>query len=284
MIHSKRLKLCLCLMILSVFISACGMKKEESSKDKQIKENFNKTLSLYPTKNLEDFYDKEGFRDEEFEKGDKGTWIIYSEMVIEPKGKNMETRGMVLYINRNTRTTKGNFIVNEITDDNDGRPIDNKKKYPVKMEHNKIIPTKPIKDEELKKEIENFKFFVQYGNFKDFKDYKNGDISYNPNVPSYSAKYQLSNDDYNVQQLRKRYDIPTKKAPELLLKGDGDLKGSSIGSKDLEFIFVQNKRENIYFTDSVEFTPSEDDKSWVKLNRVNRSLEWKFHKALGKRL
>jgi hypothetical protein len=37
---------------------------------------------------IDDFYDKEGFRDEEFEKGDKGTWIIYSEMVIEPKGKN----------------------------------------------------------------------------------------------------------------------------------------------------------------------------------------------------
>ncbi len=33
MIHSKRLKLCLCLIILSVFIGACGMKKEESSKD-----------------------------------------------------------------------------------------------------------------------------------------------------------------------------------------------------------------------------------------------------------
>ena len=261
MIHSKRLKLCLCLMILSVFISACGMKKEESSKDKQIKENFNKTLSLYPTKNLEDFYDKEGFRDEEFEKGDKGTWIIYSEMVIEPKGKNMETRGMVLYINRNTRTTKGNFIVNEITDDNDGRPIDNKKKYPVKMEHNKIIPTKPLPNDKLKKEIENFKFFVQYGNFKDINDYKDADISYNPNVPSYSAKYQLNNDDYNVQQLRKRYDIPTKQAPKLLLKGDGDLKGSSVGSRSLEFTFVENKEENIFFTDSVEFTPSEVDKS-----------------------
>ncbi|HCD1503083.1 TPA: tandem-type lipoprotein [Staphylococcus aureus] len=256
--HSKKLKLCLCLIILSIFIGGCGMKKEESSKDKQIKENFNKTLSLYPTKNLEDFYDKEGFRDEEFEKGDKGTWIIYSEMVIEPKGKNMETRGMVLYINRNTRTTKGNFIVNEITDDNDGRPIDNKKKYPVKMEHNKIIPTKPLPNDKLKKEIENFKFFVQYGNFKDINDYKDGDISYNPNVPSYSAKYQLNNDDYNVQQLRKRYDIPTKQAPKLLLKGDGDLKGSSIGSKNLEFTFVENKEENIYFTDSVQYTPSED--------------------------
>ncbi|HDG6048737.1 tandem-type lipoprotein [Staphylococcus aureus] len=261
MIHSKKLKLCLCLIILSIFIGGCGMKKEESSKDKQIKENFNKTLSLYPTKNLEDFYDKEGFRDEEFEKGDKGTWIIYSEMVIEPKGKNMETRGMVLYINRNTRTTKGNFIVNEITDDNDGRPIDNKKKYPVKMEHNKIIPTKPLPNDKLKKEIENFKFFVQYGDFKDINDYKDGDISYNPNVPSYSAKYQLSNDDYNVKQLRKRYNIPTNKAPKLLLKGDGDLKGSSIGSKNLEFTFVENKEENIFFTDSVEFTPSEVDKS-----------------------
>ncbi|KIT95535.1 tandem-type lipoprotein [Staphylococcus aureus] len=261
MIHSKKLKLCLCLIILSIFIGGCGMKKEESSKDKQIKENFNKTLSLYPTKNLEDFYDKEGFRDEEFKKGDKGTWIIYSEMVIELKGKNMETRGMVLYINRNTRTTKGNFIVNEITDDNDGRPIDNKKKYPVKMEHNKIIPTKPLPNDKLKKEIENFKFFVQYGDFKDINDYKDGDISYNPNVPSYSAKYQLSNDDYNVKQLRKRYDIPTKQAPKLLLKGDGDLKGSSVGSRSLEFTFVENKEENIFFTDSVQFTPSEGNES-----------------------
>ena len=66
---------------------------------------------------------------------------------------------------------------------------------------------------------------------------------------------------YNVQQLRKRYNIPTKQAPELKLKGDGDLKGSSIGSKDLEFTFVENKKENIFFTDSVQFTPSEVNKS-----------------------
>ncbi|HGF4020919.1 TPA: tandem-type lipoprotein [Staphylococcus aureus] len=258
MIHSKRLKLCLCLIILSVFIGACGMKKEESSKDKQIKENFNKILSLYPTKNLEDFYDKEGFRDEEFEKGDKGTWIIHSKMIIETNNSNMESRGMVLYINRNTRTTKGNFVVREITEDSKGYSHSKDTKYPVKMEHNRIIPTKPIADDKLRKEIENFKFFVQYGDFKDINDYKDGDISYNPNVPSYSAKYQLSNDDYNVKQLRKRYNIPTNKAPKLLLKGDGDLKGSSVGSKNLEFTFLENKEENIYFTDSVQYTPSED--------------------------
>ena len=53
--------------------------------------------------------------------------------------------------------------------------------------------------------------FSQYGNFKNLKDYKNGNVSYNPNVPSYSAEYQLSNEDDNVKQLRKKYDIPTKR-------------------------------------------------------------------------
>ena len=113
-----------------------------------------------------------------------------------------------------------------------------------------------LDDEKIKKEIENFKFFSQYGNFKDLKDYKDGEVSYNPNAPNYSAKYQLSNNDYNVKQIRKRYDIPTEQAPKLLLKGTGDLKGSSTGSKNIEFTFVEKKGENIYFTDSVEYTPS----------------------------
>ncbi len=76
-------------------------------------------------------------------------------------------------------------------------------------------------------------------------NYKDGDISYNPEVPSYSAQYQLTNDDYNVKQLRKRYDIPTNKAPKLFLKGTGNLKGSSVGYKKIEFTFLENKNENI---------------------------------------
>ncbi|EZU92905.1 Csa1 family protein, partial [Staphylococcus aureus] len=58
--------------------------------------------------------------------------------------------------------------------------------------------------------------------------------------------------------LRKRYNIPTKKAPKLLLKGSGNLKGSSVGYKNIEFTFVENKEENIYFTDSINFNQSED--------------------------
>ncbi|HDA5205352.1 TPA: tandem-type lipoprotein, partial [Staphylococcus aureus] len=248
MIHSKKLTLGICLVLLIILIVGYVIMTKTNGRNAQIKEAFNKTLNMYPTKNLEDFYDKEGFRDQEFDKRDKGTWIINSGMNIQLKGGALKSRAMVLYINRNTRTAKGYFLISETTEDKKGYVHNKDKKYPVKMEHNRIIPTKHIKGEKLKKEIENFKFFVQYGNFKDFKD---GDISYNPNVPSYSANYQLNNDDYNVQQLRKRYDISTKRSPKLKLRGSGDLKGSSVGSKELEFNFIRNKEENVYFSDSI---------------------------------
>ncbi len=239
-------------LIISI-VAGCGTGKEA-----EIKKSFEKTLSMYPIKNLEDLYDKEGYRDDQFDKNDKGTWIVRSSMSIQSNGKDMNIKGMVLYMNRNTRTTNGYYYVDVIEREDKGIHRDNEKRYPVKMVDNKIIPTKEIKDEKIKKEIENFKFFVQYGNFKDLSKYKDGDISYNPEVPSYSAKYQLTNDDYNVKQLRKRYNIPTNKAPKLLLKGTGNLKGSSIGYKKIEFTFVEKKGENIYFSDGLHFNPSED--------------------------
>lgn len=253
----KRLnKLVLGIIFLFLVISitaGCGIGKEA-----EVKKSFEKTLSMYPIKNLEDLYDKEGYRDDQFDKKDKGTWTINSQMATQNKGEALKINGMLLKINRNTRSAKGFYYVNAVKKDEDGRPQDNKIEYPVKMVDNKIIPTKGIKDENIKKEIENFKFFAQYGSFKDLSKYKDGDISYNPEVPSYSAKYQLTNDDYNVKQLRKRYNIPTNKAPKLLLKGTGNLKGSSVGYKDIEFTFVEKKGENIYFSDSLHLEPSED--------------------------
>ncbi|MEN0156356.1 Csa1 family protein, partial [Staphylococcus aureus] len=79
--HSKKLTLGICLVLLIILIGGCVIMTKTNGRNAQIKENFNKTLSVYPTKNLDDFYDKEGFRDQEFDKRDKGTWIIYSEMV-----------------------------------------------------------------------------------------------------------------------------------------------------------------------------------------------------------
>ncbi|CAC5910731.1 TPA: tandem-type lipoprotein [Staphylococcus aureus] len=250
----NKLMLGISFLFLVISITAgCGMGKEA-----EIKKSFEKTLSMYPIKNLEDLYDKEGYRDDQFDKKDKGTWIINSEMATQNKGEALKINGMLLKINRNTRSAKGFYYTNEIKTEKYEVAQDNQKKYPVKMVDNKIIPTKDIKDEKIKKEIENFKFFAQYGNFKDLSKYKDGDISYNPEVPSYSAKYQLTNDDYNVKQLRKRYDIPTNNAPKLLLKGTGNLKGSSVGYKDIEFTFVEKKGENVYFSDSLHLEPSED--------------------------
>ncbi|EOD4592696.1 tandem-type lipoprotein [Staphylococcus aureus] len=250
----NKLVLGISFLFLVISITAgCGIGKEA-----EIKKSFEKTLSMYPIKNLEDLYDKEGYRDDQFDKNDKGTWIVNSQMAIQNKGEALKIKGMLLKIDRNTRSAKGFYYTNEIKTEKYEVAQDNQKKYPVKMINNKFIPTKDIKDEKIKKEIENFKFFAQYGNFKDLMNYKDGDISYNPEVPSYSAQYQLTNDDYNVKQLRKRYDIPTNNALKLLLKGTGNLKGSSVGYKKIEFNFLENKNENIYFTDSLHLEPSED--------------------------
>ncbi|MGT0243813.1 Csa1 family protein [Staphylococcus aureus] len=55
--------------------------------------------------------------------------------------------------NRNTRTTKGNFIVRELWGDSKGYAQSKYRKHPVKMEHNRIIQMKPIADDKLRKEI-----------------------------------------------------------------------------------------------------------------------------------
>ncbi|HDD3153468.1 TPA: tandem-type lipoprotein, partial [Staphylococcus aureus] len=191
--YLKRIGLCISLLILSIFVTSCDSdnKITGDSKEAQIKKSFAKTLDMYPIKNLEDLYDKEGYRDGEFKKGDKGTWVVRSEMIIQPKGKSLTSRGMILYMNRNTRTTTGYFSIEEIDSRKNLDERETEKKYPVKIINNKIIPTVKIKDEKLKKEIENFKFFVQYGSFKGIENYENGHISYNSEGPIYSARYQL---------------------------------------------------------------------------------------------
>ncbi|HDG6173426.1 TPA: Csa1 family protein, partial [Staphylococcus aureus] len=74
--YLKRVVLYVSILILIVVIACCGKGDDtkEGSKEEQIKKSFAKTLDMYPIKNLENLYDKEGYRDGEFKKGDKGTW------------------------------------------------------------------------------------------------------------------------------------------------------------------------------------------------------------------
>ncbi|HDK4728193.1 TPA: tandem-type lipoprotein Lpl8, partial [Staphylococcus aureus] len=160
--YIKRMALYMSVFLLIIFIVGCRnmkdeQKKEEQtnktdSKEEQIKKSFEKTLDMYPIKNLEELYDKEGYRDGEFKKGDKGMWTIYTDFAKSNKQGGLSNEGMVLYLDRNTRTAKGHYFVKTFY--NKGKFPD-RKNYKVEMKNNKIILLDKVEDTNLKKRIEN---------------------------------------------------------------------------------------------------------------------------------
>ncbi|HAR2851685.1 tandem-type lipoprotein [Staphylococcus argenteus] len=257
--YLKRVVLYVSILILIVVIAGCGKGDDtkEGSKEEQIKKSFAKTLDMYPIKNLEDLYDKEGYRDGEFKKGDKGTWTILTSFAKSNKPGEIDDEGMVLYLNRNTKKATGYYFVNKIYDDISKNQ--NEKKHRVELKNNKIVLLDNVEDENLKQKIENFKFFSQYADFKDLKNYRDGSITTNENVPSYEAEYKMENSDSNVKKLREAYPITMKKAPILKLHIDGDIKGSSIGYKKIEYKFSKVKGQETTLRDYLNFGPSDED-------------------------
>ncbi|XAQ05565.1 tandem-type lipoprotein [Staphylococcus aureus] len=253
----RQCALCIGTSVLILLVSGCSgvFDTPEDSKETQIKKSFAKTLDMYPIKNLEDIYDKEGYRDGEFKKGDKGMWTIYTDFAKSNKPGVLDNEGMVLNLDRNTRTAKGYYFVDTIYDNHENSYSKN---YRVEMKNNKIILLDKVEDQKLKERIENFKFFGQYADFKSLKSYNNGDVSINSNVPSYDAKFKMSNKDENVKQLRSRYNIPTNKAPILKMHIDGDLKGSSVGYKKLEIDFSKEENSELSVVDSLNFQPAKN--------------------------
>ncbi|PZH60384.1 tandem-type lipoprotein [Staphylococcus aureus] len=264
--YIKKIALYMSVLLLIIFIGGCGNMKEEQkkeantnktdSKEEKIKKSFAKTLDMYPIKNLEELYDKEGYRDGEFEKGDKGMWTIYTDFAKSNKPGELSNEGMVLYLDRNTRTAKGNYFVRTFYRKD---KLPDRKNYKVEMKNNKIILLDKVEDPNLKKRIENFKFFGQYANLKELKNYSNGDVSINENVPSYDVKYKMSNKDENVKQLRSRYNIPTDKSPVLKMHIDGNLKGSSVGDRKLEIDFSKRENSHLSVIDSLDYQPAKVD-------------------------
>ncbi len=82
--YLKRFALYISILVLIVMVAGCGKGNEtkEDSKEEQIKKSFAKTLDMYPIKNLEDLYDKEGYRDGEFKKGDR-VHGLYSQVLLK---------------------------------------------------------------------------------------------------------------------------------------------------------------------------------------------------------
>lgn len=221
--------------------------------EEKVEQSFDKVLAMYPTKNLMDFYDMEGFRDSEFEKDDKGVWSLQSSMDIkQDKDSPLVSEGMLLRLNRNTRTGKGFYYHYEFSDKGD-----KEKQYPITYDEQGIRLVDEVSDPILKEKIENFQFFVQYAAFNELSKNKPIRTMYNNEVPMYELEYQLTKEDQNVKELRRRYDIKTQEAPTLLLKGRGYLDGSSVGYKSIEFTF--DKKIDVFFTDSIDYQPSTEE-------------------------
>nr|WP_277989298.1 tandem-type lipoprotein [Enterococcus sp. DIV0242_7C1] len=240
-------------MFIGGLIIMSGLTGCETKDKAEIERSFDKVLAMYPTPNLEDFYDMEGYRDGEFDENDKGVWVLNSDMSqSESKDGNLNTEGMRIRINRNTQEINGYYYVS-ITPNILGEKSKTIK-YPIVYSEKGFQLKEETEDKKLKEKIEQFQFFVQYGNFNKLTTYKNIRKMYNPEVPMYELEYQLTNEDKNVKTLRERYDIPTDKAPILFLKGLGNLNGSVVGYKQLEFRF--DKELSIYFSDFIDFQPS----------------------------
>ncbi|MBR9485112.1 tandem-type lipoprotein, partial [Staphylococcus aureus] len=135
--YLKRIGLYISILILIVIVAGCGKSDEtkEDSKEEQIKKSFAKTLDMYPIKNLEDLYDKEGYRDGEFKKGDKGMWTIYTDFAKSNKPGELDDEGMVLFLNRNTKKATGYYFVKKFYEKD---KFSDRKNYKVEMKNNKI--------------------------------------------------------------------------------------------------------------------------------------------------
>lgn len=110
---NKTIVLGLCI-ISPLFIGSCG-RNDSSKPDSEIDKNIHRSLSIYPTKNLEEFYDIDGVRNRDFKKGDKGKWILDSSINTKKNGE-LKSEGAVLYIDRNKRTSRGYYYINKFKD------------------------------------------------------------------------------------------------------------------------------------------------------------------------
>lgn len=65
-----------------------------------------------------------------------------------------------------------------------------------------------------------------------------------------------NNSDGNVKKLREKYPITTKQSPILKLHIDGDIKGSSVRYKQIEYTFSKEKDDETFMSDFLNFGPS----------------------------
>ncbi|MDP4449310.1 tandem-type lipoprotein [Staphylococcus hyicus] len=245
---AKHLLIILGLMVSMSLLSSCGMSTRE-----KIESGLKEPLSVYPTKNLEDFYDKEGYRDSNFSKDDKGIWMLISVLSKRNEEGKIKREGVKLYIDRNTRTSEGYYYVD--ISSKDGRK-NYRKEYPLKMIDNHLILKDKNVDEDIKRKVKDFKFFVQFGNLSDLARYKEKDASYNSLAPNYLISYDLNQNDANLKEIQELYGIEAGENPVLKIYGDGDFKSDVIDTNTVNYKL--NGKVGRFYNSSVSYKPKRD--------------------------
>ncbi|UEX90270.1 tandem-type lipoprotein [Staphylococcus ratti] len=233
------------LTITMTVLSSCGFNKRE-----KVEAELQESLSVYPTKNLEDFYDKEGYRDANFSKEDKGVWTIYTAIDKKNEQDELDSEGVILHINRNSRTSEGEYFVEKGMKD---VRKDVKKRYPITVKNGKLRLKDSNVDPRIKEKVENFELFVQFGKLNDLKQYEFKNFSYNPELPNYLLMYNLNPNDSNLKEIEQRYNLKTKSAPELIFEGRGDVKSDVGGSNTVTYTL--DDVDSCFLTSAVGYRP-----------------------------
>ena len=244
---TKNLSFILGLIIVMGLLGSCDFTTRQ-----KIESGLKEPLSVYPTKNLEDFYDKEGYRDSNFSKEDKGVWSLITAIGKNNEEGKLRMEGVVLYIDRNTRKSEGYYFVdNESKDEHNNY----KKEYPLIMKNNQLILKDKNVDEDIKRKVKDFKFFVQLGNFNELEQNKLRNASYNSQAPNYSISYHLNRSDKNLKLIQKFYSVKVGKHPRVEIYGDGNFKSDSPISETIEYVLDDKEDKYEYFSTSVSYKP-----------------------------
>ncbi|RIO42214.1 Csa1 family protein [Staphylococcus hyicus] len=108
-------------------------------------------------------------------------------------------------------------------------------------------------DEDIKRKVKDFKFFVQFGNLKDLDQYKEKDASYNSLAPNYLISYHLNQNDDNLKEIQEIYGIKAGENPVLKIYGDGDFKSDAFKSNTINYKL--NGKVGRFYNSSVSYKP-----------------------------
>lgn len=238
------------IIIISIVVSG-GMFLAMKWEQIHLKDGLKKVLSTYPIKNLETLYEIDGHDNPHYENNDQDTWYIESSYSVVGSDELLKEDRMLLKVDKNTHKITGEY--DTTTNDRKNATDSTYKSYPVEVVNNKIVFTKDVKDPALKQKIENNQFLIQNGDLTSILNSNDLKVTHDPTTDYYNLSGKLSNDNPNVKQLKRRYNIPRNASTKVKLKGMSDLKGNNHQDQKLYFYFSSPGKNQIIYKESLTY-------------------------------